>query len=486
MSLSNFYTDMLNWSPGSTPLTREMQDRIYQHCVAKKDGSLLVSLARYPGLDPAIDDRIKGHDDLDVLVAWAKRPGRTPAQLSERLLSDKRVAVLKPLAALEGLPTEVYETIAKVNSAHLAEALAGNPSVPVDIRIKKIREYVQRAPRGAHHRHDERLHKMCANPKGPNGEILGVDDSKRLYETIAETTLVAPYVLACLSKPYVRETDLDRWIENFDRIAGDGYDWQSNVASIVTMIAGQNSDPARHDRLVTKVREHIARHGQSSYRTAQIQAALNKLVSFDEELEQMFRDLVASKDPVVADELVGAIRTRSKSDEDLQRLAGIVARHPHVAWRFGVELLGHMRGRDETSTFVKRLEAAGEYDLLIHMVANERFYGSLPATVRMIDDETAFMTKMVERHRSENRLLPSWVIHTELIQQSPALAAEMLPWKGLGTAFTVVKGLVNLVEERILEAIGDDPVVWEAFNGLADGFDGNLDDLVGAAKTLSA
>lgn len=485
MSLKALYFDLLNNTSKENPLTTAMQERIYAYAVAKKENALLVTLARYPGLDDTIDDRIKTHDDLDVLVAWAGRRGRSAQQLSERLLSDKRVAVLKPLAALRDLPAEVYRAIAKIDSVHLAEALAGNTSAPVEIRIAKLREHVKKMPRGAHSSHDERLHKLCANPKGPNGEILGVDDSQRMYEVVAETTLVAPYVLACLSKPYVRDKDLDRWIENFDTIAGGGYEWRTEIGTIVALMASKNTDPARHSRLVGKVQEYITKHGQN-YRTAQLQNALAKLVSHDQELEDMFRELATTTDTARADELVGTIRTRAKAPEDIQRVAGVAARNPLVSYKHGIELLEHMRGKDDMRSFVTRLEEGGEYGLLHDVIVAEKFYGNLPTTIRMLSDENAFLRYLIERQRSQDRLMPDWVANTAMFRDNPTLAVEMLTWKSLSASFAQIPGLSKLVEKRILDAAQDNPAVWEAFNGLADGFDGNLEDLLGAAKTLSS
>lgn len=485
MSLKTLYVDLLTSTSKENPLTAEMQERIYAYAIATQENALLVVLARYPGLDTAIDDRIKTHDDLEVLVAWAGRRGRSAQQLSERLLSDKRVAVLKPLAALEGLPAEVYQTIAKIDSVNLAEALAGNTSVPVEIRIAKIREHARRHPRGVSANYDERLHKLCANPKGPNGEILGVDDSQRMYEAVAESTLVLPYVLACLSKPYVRDKDLDRWIENFEAIARGGYEWRNEIGTLVTLMASKNAEPARHSRLVSTVQEYITKHGQS-YRTAQLQNALTKLVSHDQELEDMFRELATSTDPARADELVGTIRTRATAPEDLQRLAGIVARNQLVAYRHGMALLEHMRGKGDTQAFITRLEDAGENGLIHDIIVGEKFYGTTPMTLRMLSDENAFLRYMIERQRSEDRLMPDWAGNTAMFRDNPALAVELLTWKCLSKSFSQIPGLSKLVEKRILDTAQNNPAIWEAFNGLADGFDGNLEDLLGAAKTLGA
>lgn len=486
MSLDTLYRNMLITNDGNA-LSTEMQERIYRHCVARKDTPLLVTLAKYPYLDAGIDARIKDHDDLNVIVAWATRPKRTSKELTERLLSDKRVAVLKPLAALPDLPAEVYETIAKVNSANLAEILAGNPSVPLPIRIRKIREHVRRIPRGAQHRHDERLHALCKDPKGPNGEIGVANHAQPMYEAIAETTLVPSYVVACLSKQYVREKDLDRWVEHFDAIAANaGSDWGGQLASIIVLIAAANTDDARQGRLVDKVQAYIARYG-TGYRTSQVQAALAKIVSQDPELEQMFRDLVETTDPARAGELVGTIRARSTTNEDLTRLAGVVARHPHVPVKCGVEMLSLMqRGQNDDRTFFSRLEALQDYETILEIIELGHPYGYQPPILYSLSDVRAAMTYMIERYRESGMLLPDWASSHEPLKSDPAIALEMLSWKRISASLGDIPGLARLVETRIIAELGDDPAKWEAFNGLADGFDGNLEDLLGAATTLSA
>jgi len=486
MSLEILYRNMLV-NPDGNALSVEMQERIYRHCVARKDTPLLVTLAKYPYLDAGIDARIKDHDDLNVIVAWATRPKRTSTELTERLLSDKRVAVLKPLAALPDLPAEVYETIAKVDSANLAEILAGNPSVPLPIRIKKIREHVKRMPRGAGRRHDERLHALCKDPKGPNGEIGVANHAQPMYEAIAETTLVPSYVVACLSKQYIREKDLDRWVEHFDAIAANaGSDWSSQLASVITLIAAANTDDARQGRLVDKVQAYITRYG-TGYRTGQVQAALNKIVSQDPELEQMFRDLVETTDPEQAGELVGTIRTRSKTNEDLTRLAGVVARHPHVPVKYGVSMLPLMqRGQSDDRTFFSRLEAMRDYETILEIIEIGNPHGYQPTILYSLSDTRTAMTYMIERYRESGMLLPGWASAHEPVKSNPEIAIEMLPWKRVSTSLAEIPGLAKLVETRIIAELGDNAVKWEAFNGLADGFDGNLEDLLGAATTLSA
>lgn len=486
MSLTSLYRNMLVNADGNA-LSTALQERIYRHCTTCKDTPLLVTLAKYPHLDAGIDASIKEHDDLEVVVAWATRPGRTSAELAARLLSDKRVAVLKPLAALPDLPAEVYETIAKINSANLAEILAGNPSVPLPIRIKKIREHVKRMPRGANHRHEERLHALCMDPKGPNGEIGVANHAQPMYEAIAETTLVPPYVVACLSKQYIREKDLDRWIDNFEAISENaGSDWRGYLATMITLIASRNTDDARQVRLVEKVQAHVARHG-TGYRTSQVRDALAKIVSQDSELEQMFRDFVETTDPARASELVGMIRTRAKSNEDLVRLAGMVARHSHVPVKHGVTLLPLMqRGQHDDRTFFSRLEALQDYETILEIIEIGNPYGYQPTIVYALSDTRKAMTYMIERYRERGMLLPDWASSQEPVKSSPEIALEMLSWKRISDALTEIPGLAALIETRIIAALGEDAAKWEAFNGLADGFDGNLEDLLGAATTLSA
>jgi hypothetical protein len=486
MSLDILYRNMLV-STDENALSVAMQERIYRHCTARKDNALLVTLAKYPHLDAGIDACIKGHDDLNVIVAWATRPNRTSVELAERLLSDKRVAVLKPLAALPDLPAEVYQTIAKVTSANLAEILAGNPSVPLPIRLKKIREHVKRIPRGAGHRHDERIHALCVDPKGPNGEIGVANHAQPMYEAIAETTLVPPYIVACLSKQYIRATDLDRWVENFDAIAANaGSDWRGQLATIITMIASHNIDDARQTRLVEKVQAYINRNG-TGYRTSQVQSALAKIVSQDSELEQMFRDLVETTDPAKAGELVSTIRTRAKSNEDLVRLAGMVARHPHVPVKHGVALLPLMqRGQHDDRTFFSRLEAMQDYETILEIIEIGNPYGYQPAIIYALSDSRKVMEAMIERYRENGKLLPGWTTSLEPIRGNAELALEMLPWMKISESLHEIPGLAHLIETRIFAGLAGDDLKWEAFNGLADGFAGNLEDLLGAATALSA
>lgn len=482
MSLKTLYQAMLGNQHSQDALSAEMQTRIFDYSCKQQDWSTIVALAKYSALDPTVDAQIKKQDQLDVLHAWVTRPGRTSDELVERILSDKRVNVLLPLAAIHGLDAKVYQTIAKIKSPKLGEVLATNPSVPDNIRLAKVREYALRAPRGAHQRHEELLHKICCANMPDTTDIV-----RRMYEAVAETTLITPWIVACLQRPYVRESDLNRWIDQLTHIyeGGDGQ-WYWRNAEITTMIGSKTLNPEQRAKLLANAKSYVATQGQR-WRIGQLNDVIATIESTNDEFEKLLGELEQETDPTRSDYLVATLRVSCKAD-DLSRLAGIVARHQYVSVAVGMTLLAHIPAsgyQNDLKTFILRLEAEREYDHLIEVIEKQSG-GShyLPMPVRFLAQAEQFLRYYAKQEMDAGRNLPDWFTETNLINRDLELAVKALRWPRLCQSLSNFPGLALLVEQRMLETLGTDVTRWEAFTTLSHDFDGSLEDLLGAAASL--
>lgn len=489
MSLKTLYQALLvpAYNHAGDPVSEQMQTRIFDHCLARKDWETMTALAKYYGLHPNVDARIREQDQIDVLHAWVTRPGRTSEELVARILNDKRVNVLLPLAGIRDLDATVYQTIAKVKSPTLGEALAGNPSVPDEIRVSKIREFVQRVPRGAYQRHETHLHKLCGGGESTESSTSPV--VRKLYEAAAQTTMLTPWIIACLQRPYVRPSDVDRWIADLPNIfdSGDGQ-WYSRNAELLQMLASRVSSAEQREKLLTTAKDYAANHGKQNWRVSQLQSTISALEATDDGFEQLINELTQETDPERCTELVAALRSQAKP-ADLGRIASVVAWHNHVPLPTAIEFIPAMssHGRsNDFEAFVKRLEREKAFGYLSGIVEGYKSYGNpyVPAPVRWLENPEVFMRWYADQRANAGITLPDWFSESRVITENLPYAMKALSWSRLCEIIPHMPGLSTLVEGRVLEVLGTDPAHWEAFTTLGQDFDGSLEDLLGAAASL--
>lgn len=478
MSLISLYLEMLN-APGAE-LSTEMQNHIVEFAKKRKNTTILTKLAHYAGLAPEVDSVLRGYDDLAVLTAWATRPGRTAEELRDRLLGEKRVSALLPLAGQYGLGDEVYKTIARISSSKLAEALASNTGAPIAVRIAKIKEFVSKSPRGAYNRHDERLHTMC-RCSGANTP----EQERRLYEAVADTTQIVPYIKACLQRPYVRSTDIDKWIANLETYyLFDDRAWQSQVGDLVALLGQQVLTATQRLNLLEKAKELTEKTRENWY-TQSLRRAVESLGNFDESVAKAFAALEESTNDEEFRERTVALRSVC-STEDLPRIASLMARHHSAPVDLALAYLPHLKDQGDLERLVVRIDARGDIDGLTELVRQSEKSGYLPQPLRFMQAQTVtkVLDTYVEAVIAQDRPLPSWFIETEYLAQRPELAIANLQWTVLNKAVGKNRKVAMMVEKTILEHLGASPEAWEAFHTLAEGYEGSLTELLGAATAL--
>lgn len=131
MSLSKIYLRIATAAP---TISEKMQEQIHRFAMSESDAPIAAALARRSDTIDTIDSELGGWSEATVQAAWFARPGRTAAAATEKVAKEKRVTVLEVVAALDGLPADVYKQCLSRSSARVAMPLLANDAVSDDIR----------------------------------------------------------------------------------------------------------------------------------------------------------------------------------------------------------------------------------------------------------------------------------------------------------------------------------------------------------------
>lgn len=494
MSLEHTYNNLLARADDASPLSFEMQSRIWKHCLRRKDVAMAAKLAAYRQLDPRIDAEIKKHDNVETLRAWANRPERTAQELETRLLKDKRGTVAIYLATRRDLSSGSYVALAKLETQAVEEALAGNTAVPFAIRLAKIKKVVARTPRGTPHNHRERLQTMCFS--------ADETETRALYEAVAETTLFLPYIKACAQSYYMRKNDMTRFCREIEAIClfggtklGD--QWQpEHFGEFESLIETLLEYPLADSRDIANLK--TLRRGIATTKTKLIDdmpgstyvgKCTRGIEAIDWELSTLtgpFRVLIAATDRKRAVEAAQALRTTCTTKEQRANLAAQVAKHPHIPYRTGVQFAKWMT-RTDTRLFVRRLEKVGDMDSLGDFFCKADADLSIDRdTLTYAERPQEILDAMVTHARKSKKMLPDWVVLTNIVDTNPADIVDMVQWDCVARNCNKSPELNICVEKTILNSLGNNDERWEAFNALSEDYVSSLRDLLAAACKLSA
>ena len=459
----------------------QMQQVIYDYAVGTKDTTLLTKLTSYSGLTFDMDVKLSKRNELDVLVAWACRKNRTTAELEKRLLREKRVSALLPLASRPGLEQAVYSTIARISSVHLCEALAKNSSVDENLRKTKIVEFAKNVPRGAYGPHASKLKSMIENETSQQ-------TYSTFYEAVARTSNVAPYLTACLTTGLVSSEAITIILDKLsiiftitsDRFANQGGDFVSALAS----------QPLTQDqrlKLKTALEAYVGSRSNSWY-MRQYTEALDKLKNHDASYETTFKEFVGSTDQKSAAHMLSmlklALESASSNSTDrqnaLSRLAQAVSMHKYLAPVAMLEYV-HLMSRSDVEHLVLRLEKDKEEQTLLDVVdrANDK-----NATVSALRNEESIVRAYIKRLDSTNAAKPVWLSYTKTVNNDHELAYNTLAYANLLSRLKNYSKLNALIEFKMLETLGSNPDRWSAFNVLAADYEGTLPQLLETVNAL--
>lgn len=228
-------------------------------------------------------------------------------------------------------------------------------------------------------------------------------------------------------------------------------------------------------------RESGGRYG--GYYLSSIQDAVNKLLNYDEEIDDRIGALESETDPAKSQELATSLLAYCK-DEDRVKLLRVVSVHKHLPLTIGLNIIDGIRQHGDIDAFMERLESERAYQLLYDLVTREGDY--YPWFVRHVKDEATFFKGYVKHLRSKQLLLPDWMVGSSLLLENVDLAFEGLRWSRLANLVSMRPEIAGMLDARLQTALADDQVLWETFHALAEGFEGTLEELLAAVKDLNA
>lgn len=495
-ALAQVYNNFLARKGSETPISFEMQSRIFKHCLRRKDLVMLEKLAAYRHLDTRIDAEIGKRDDIKTLCVWASRPERTGQELESRLLADKRGAVVMHLAARCDLSTEAYVILAKIETQAVEEALAGNLAVPLEIRLAKIRKVAARAPRGEPYDHKKRLRSMCQ----------GADETetRALYEAVAETALFMPYVKDCAQSYYMRQKDIDRFVDSIEAIClfdgtlfGDKWqpeyfnDFETLIETLLEHPICNAHDVANLGKLKrnivsTKAKLIADEDNLGKLCVAKCERAIDGI---DDELAALtgpFKALIAATVPTQAVEATIAARKVCTTKKEREQLAAQVAKHPQIPYTTGTQFVKWM-SRTDIRLFLRKLEKEGNMEALIDLFCKTGSDSHMnEGMLSFIENPEILLDAVVAHVEKSGGMLPDWFILTSIVDTNLDCMINMLSWHQLARYSGRTPELNILFEKTILDALGGNAERWEAFNTLSEDYTESLSALLATVCKLSA
>lgn len=489
-TLTQFYRRLIE---GRAPIRADLQPRILDHLLASREFGLVGAFARRADVTPEIDGRIAARGEALIIAGWASRPGRSREELASRLGKEKRATVLLPLAKMTELPADLYRQVSETSSVKVAEALLENPSVPRDVKLAKIAD----ASASIDKKGDWRQREFIASALGRDRELL---------EELLRRSNDAVVVTNCLDTlGEVSREMLDSVLARFDALAVTDSEYYSPIPALCETLAERDLSAAQLQKLRSAVKSlHEQAKTKGSYGGKEYSTARFLLSENGRKLTEKSRRLAVSTDVAESSSLFAElVRLMRKHDVEGRVLRAAVtnrvlppeALEPHMNQLHG----------DLDTQLARNWMQRGEYARLAAMAVDS--YWS-PSWVDECPDMGAFLSAVVEHVRDRDEALPDWVLTHEYVLGTPQASVLFLPWKqlhrinadgfnlvrlgspdtveGLAEANAKVDAVAAVAQQLIVDRLGDDKLLWETFNTLADEFEGPLPDLLDAVVAISA
>lgn len=465
-------------------VTAEMQRRIYDHAVSVKDTALLKKLTEYSGLVKEIDNLLAKRTELDVLVAWACRKDRSTAELEKRLLKEKRVNALLPLASSPGLEQRVYITIARISSILLCEALASNPSLNDDLRKSKLVEFAKHIPRGAYTQHGSILRKMIE--KGTS-----IETQTSFYEAIALSSSTAPYLTVCLDSKILSASAVDAILSKIERIYGACEDRLGSHTSKFFQTLSVYPLSFAQQQTLLKGMMKIVDHTGKSWHARPYQDILERLQNHDSEYETVFASFVSCRDPKEASSILESLEYGVKSrgvnssqgsairHDETVRIMRAVAQHAYLPREVVLKYVREM-GSSELDSVCSRMERNKDTDGILDLLDAVH---SPEALLLSIENEDVIIRAYVSRRATKGLENPAWLSLSATMLKDPNLAYTSLSYPQLLRSMSRSQALRTLVESEMTKSLTSDDA-WNVFYVLAKDFNGTLPRLLEASVKL--
>ena len=479
---------------GALPIEPSMQRHIVEQLVKTKKFNLLGRLASRTDLSSETDAAIAKRREAVVIAGWASRPGLTTQELLYRLDKDTRVATLLPLTALQGLPEEVYSTLASHGSTKLTAALMDNPSVSASIILNHI-DNVVRVLDGTK---NWNLHKAIATCSRGDESIL----REIIFRSGKPSTIVA--ALSICHEPPVNwvESCMSRIDALMETEISQSLSYYNSGKSLLDALASQKLTDEQLKKLRTLVNMLVKKPEKES-------------MSYYARSYEDTRKMLSSKGRGIVDD-IHCLKTSTNMQESLEILNKLLPKKSTA--KTGIKFYDEFYRQDVldaltyngvlpvtiVNEFVHELNDSAT---MSRLMLNWAKRGELAAVAQCATDswvtpdwlvdlpDPLAVLKAVVTHvldTKENR--PVWLLSHPMMLTSPDTALAVLPWEwlsSLSSLFTDVEVIeaqadviAHTAQALISSRLGDDSRKWEAFTMLANEFEGTLPALLDMVELI--
>ena len=487
---------------GALPIEPSMQRRIVEQLVITKKFSLLGRLASRTDLSSKTDAAIAERKEAAVIAGWASRPGLTTRELLDRLSKDTRVTTLLPLTAIQGLPAEVYSTLAAHGSTTLTAALMVNPSVPTAVKLAYI-DNIVRVLDGTKY---WGLHEAIVACAQGDASII-----QEIMSRSSRPDVVVAALGACQQQPPTG------WVEScVNRIDAlmsveitqdSAYHWRAGE-SLLDVLAYQDltAEQLKKLRSLTNTLTKKCREESTSYYSRTYENAKKMLSPKGRSIVADIHRLKTSTDLRESVELVNKLLPETRQ---IIRRSNSAAAADEFYRQYAIEALPYNEVLPAAivKPFVDQLDSTADMPRLmtnwvkrgdLEAVAQCAVADwHLPSWLVTLPDQLAILKAVVKYVLDKEEDVPHWMLSHPLVLASPNTALALLPWKWLSSvsenAWAKVDGqpalekadaLVHAAQALISSRLGDDSRKWEAFTALANEFEGPLPDLLDTVELI--
>lgn len=466
--LSNFYTNLL---VGDVPVA--LQRRILNYARSHKEVSLLTALTAYDRLDPAIDAELASEPNAKVRMAWIRRPNRTAEEIVSSITREKRVTVLTVIAATdEELPDSVFKAIVDEaeagGSSMLALTVAANKSAPDKQRARAAVVFAR----------------TCRAMRR-NEQVLmpAVMEFADLMARNVRTDALAHFLASCADISAAGVTNLTNILTTVPASGSYEYGIVNSLTQLLEQAMIDVACATRIKATAEKAKQDMSRSRYYSYSAG----------AFDEVIKR-------AKVVIDAGGGSGTPATQLAVTDDAERIDAAIAdmanrRAARIDANF-LALLGNPNLSDEQ--FARMISSSASMiswnvmRAIPDILANqpERLAVFMVTNPHYVDDDilerlpnpAAMLSSLVDLVSASKHTAP-WVlerlVNSRFFTSEVALRMPISVFRGPHLDANAVAKVIGF-----LEPIVTDDEVWHTFEMLAPEFEGSVEDLLNASRSL--
>ena len=470
-SASKVYLDLLL----GTPVPVAVQRRILQWGTTHQDATVLSRLVSIEGLDPDIETELVQSSHLEVLLAWANRPGRSSNDLAERLLKEKRASLLVGLAGRDDLTEEIYTHLSENKSVNVRWALLANTNIKLELREKVAKTL---APEFRKDNYGGRRQLI---------DSLGTELS--LWRIFLDNITTNVVVSTAIALDIVDKPIMDRIVSYIEKNASNRVTNHSvtELAQSLSRRAELESDHVARLVLALEGYFQLIKDNSYSYESRRVQETINQLKARPE--GGLGHMLDAIKSASNEEDLINAVREYENTTKNMRLdnsiLANAVVEHPLVT----TDLMGQYFRTTDYKTWAdvsKKLCSESRFDLLSAIAAQiglEQLIGMIGFRSEIV--QHMLNSAYIGRELDMDRALSHW-FHSDISSDSiTAMRDEFIavvPATQLMSSAVLAPIAMVLLEEQL----GDNQKRWETFETLVSEYQGTLPELLSTVNSLTS